>query len=200
MMASLSAQDAPAWRLQVLNIAANYKTAIQTGDFSKFPKKGDPPKYNKDELQRMAKDFPEIQTVIEDQGNYHQGITDENQSVTDDLESGHADKPTAIERVRAQGEKMKAESIANIDASTERIVALIEGLPHDQQQQAADFWEALSNGFIAFWSEILTQVERIFELVVEWLSQVWEQVRECWNLVKGTWNEFWAWLQGLLRE
>ncbi|PNP45757.1 hypothetical protein TGAMA5MH_02496 [Trichoderma gamsii] len=117
---------------------------------------------------------------MEDQSNHHQGLTDEYQSVTDDLESGGADKPTAIERVRAQGKRMKAESIANIDASTERVLALIEGLPDDQQQKAADFWVAIGDLFIGFWGEILTQVEQIFEFAIEWLSQVWEQVKANW--------------------
>ncbi|KAM3534624.1 hypothetical protein MY4038_002174 [Beauveria bassiana] len=62
-----------------------------------------------DELKKLAQEFPEIKTVLEDSANHHQGITDEFQSVTDDLESGSADKPTAIERVRAQSERLKAE-------------------------------------------------------------------------------------------
>lgn len=45
---------------------------------------------------------------------------------------------------------MKAESVANIDASTERVLASIEGLPEDKQQKAADFWEAISDLFIGF--------------------------------------------------
>lgn len=184
------------WKAQILNSAATYKRAIQTGDFSKI--QDDKSKYSDKDLKSMANDFPEVKVVMEDQANHHSGLTDEYQSVTDDLESGHADKPTAIERVKAQGEKMKAESIANIDASTQRVLALIEGLPEDQQQRAADFWDALGNGFMLFWSTILTQVERIFEFVVEWLSQVWEQVKAAWQTVKGVWTQIWAWLQGLL--
>jgi hypothetical protein len=135
---------------------------------------------------------------LEDQANYHQGLTDEYQSVTDDLESGHADKPTAIERVNAQGAKLKAESATNINASTERAIALIEGLPDGEQQKAADFWVATGDVFIGFWGEILAQVERIFELVVEWLSQVWEQVKDALKSVKNLWIEFWNWLSSLL--
>ncbi|KAL7935805.1 hypothetical protein V8C35DRAFT_333623 [Trichoderma chlorosporum] len=183
-----------AWKAQVLNLAANIKKAIQTGDFSKFPKKGDAPKLSKDELKKLADDFPEIKVVVEDQINYHQGLTDEYQSVTDDLEAGGADKPTAIERVRAQGERLKADSFANVDANTQRVLALIEGLPEDQQQKAADFWKALNFGFIPSWSEILTQQENIFDHVVQWQSSVWDQVRESWKVVKGTWTEIWAWL------
>lgn len=186
------------WKAQVLNAAAGYKRAIETGDFSKYPKDGKSPKYTQDELKKFANDFPEIKTVLEDQSNYHQGITDEYQSVTDDLESGHADKPTAIERVKSQGERMKAESMANIEASTDRVVALIEGLPEDQQQNAADFWVAIGDLFMGFWGEILTQVERIFEFVVEWLSQVWEQVKGSWSQIKEIWTQIWAWLGGLL--
>ncbi|EHK43279.1 hypothetical protein TRIATDRAFT_85900 [Trichoderma atroviride IMI 206040] len=63
------------------------------------------PKYTNDELKKFANEFPELRTVVGDQGDYHQGTTDEYQSVTDDLEPGSTDKPTAIERVRAQGEK-----------------------------------------------------------------------------------------------
>ena len=185
------------WKAQVLNVSSSFKRAVETGDFSKFPKQSES-KYTQDELKRLAGDFPEIKTVMEDMANHHQGITDENQSVTDDLESGHADKPTAIERVKAQGEKMKAESIANSDASTERTIALIEGLPEDQQKKAADFWEALLNAFASFWEQVLTQVERIFEYTVEWLSQVWEQVKASWSSVKQIWTQFWAWLQNLM--
>ncbi|KID79316.1 uncharacterized protein G6M90_00g020920 [Metarhizium brunneum] len=184
------------WKAQILNSAATYKRAIQTGDFSKI--QDDKSKYSDKDLKSMANEFPEVKVVMEDQATYHSGITDEHQAVTEDLESGHADKPTAIERVKAQGEKMKAESIANIDASTQRVLALLEGLPEDQQQRAADFWDALGNGFMLFWSTILTQVERIFEFVVEWLSQVWEQVKAAWQTVKGVWTQIWAWLQGLL--
>lgn len=187
-----------AWKAQILTAAAGYKRAIETGDFSQYPTKGKSPKYSNDELKKLANEFPEIKVVIEDQANYHQGITDEYQSVTDDLESGSADKPTAIERVKAQGEKMKAESIANIDASTERVVALIEGLPEDDQQKAADFWVAIGDMFSGFWGEILTQVERIFVFVVEWLSQVWEQVKGAWSLVKQLFAEIWAWLGNTL--
>ncbi|KAI5456950.1 hypothetical protein BGZ63DRAFT_395158 [Mariannaea sp. PMI_226] len=186
-----------AWRSQILTTSADYKRAVQTGDFSGLTKKADNPKLTIDELKSLANDFPEVKVVMEDAGNHCQGVCDEYQSVTDDLESGGADKPTAIERVKAQGEKMKAECIANFDASTERVLALIEGLPDDNQQKAADFWDAISIKFAVFVSEVLTQVETIFETVIEWLSQVWEQVKQCWSLVKEIWTKFWAWLQDL---
>lgn len=185
------------WKAQILDATAGYKKAIEAGDFSKYPKDGESSKYTNDELRELANDFPKIKTVLEDQSSYHQGLNDEYQSVTDDLESGSADNPTSIERVKSQGEKMKTESIANIDASTERVLALIEGLPDDQQQKAADFWVAIGDLFIGFWGEILTQVEQILESVIEWLSQIWEQVRENWSLVKAVWTQIWAWLGSL---
>jgi hypothetical protein len=185
------------WRLQINKLLASYKTALQTGDFSELKKKADNPKYTHDEMKLLAGDFPEIKTVMEDLVNYHQALADEYQSVTDDLESGQADKPTAIERVRSQGEKLKAESAANTDASGERVVALIDGLPEDQQQRAADFWETLFLQVMVFWSQVLVQFEQIFEAVVEWLSQVWEQVKTCWGSVKGVLTEIWAWLASL---
>ncbi|KAM3481306.1 hypothetical protein MY8738_004562 [Beauveria namnaoensis] len=182
------------WKATVLSVGGDFKRATQTGDWSKFSdKKND----SQDEAKKLAQEFPEIKAVLEDSANYHQGITDEFQSVTDDLESGSADKPTAIERVKAQSEKLKAESIANIDASTQRVMALIEGLPEDQQKKAAEFWEALVYGFAVPWSEVMTQVERIFEYVVEWTSQVWEQVKSSWTLIKGSFNQVWAWLGGI---
>lgn len=79
--------------------------------------------------------------------------------MTDDLEDGSADKPTSIERVKAQSEKFKAESLSNIEASTERLIALIEGLDADQQQRAADYWAESFSVFAAAWSEILTETE-----------------------------------------
>ncbi|KAJ3481339.1 hypothetical protein NLG97_g7845 [Lecanicillium saksenae] len=101
-----------------------------TGDFSQL--KDGANKFSADELKKRGGDFPEVKTVIEDVANYHSGLTDEFRSLTDDLESGQADKPTAIERIKAQSEKVAAESSANVDASTARVVALIEGLPDDQ--------------------------------------------------------------------
>ncbi|KGQ12351.1 hypothetical protein BBAD15_g1903 [Beauveria bassiana D1-5] len=182
------------WKTTVLSVGSDFKRATQTGDWSKFLDKKNDPQCSQDEFKKLAQEFPEIKTVLEDSANHHQGITDEFQSVTDDLESGSADKPTAIERVRAQSEKLKAESIANIDASTERVMALIEGLAEDQQKKAAEFWEALLYGFAFSWSEVMTQVERIFEHVTEWTSQVWEQVR---TSIKGSFTQVWAWLGGI---
>ncbi|EFY84165.1 hypothetical protein MAC_09791 [Metarhizium acridum CQMa 102] len=189
--------SSPAWKLRVLNLAADYKTALQEGNFSKFAEKRGHANYTEDEIKRMANEFPGIETVMEDQTRSHQGLTDDYNKVTDDLESGGADKPTAIERVKAQAEKMKAESIANIDANTKRVLALIESLPEDQQDLAADFWESLSDGFMKFWKEVLNAIERIFEAVVNWLKKVWEQVKACWETVKGIWDEIWKWLEGL---
>jgi hypothetical protein len=76
-----------------------------------------------------------------------------------------------------------------MDASTERVVALIEGLSEDQQKKAAELWEALLYGFAVPWSEVMTQVETIFEHVVEWSGQVWAQVKTSWTSVKDTFTQ-----------
>ncbi|KAM3543734.1 hypothetical protein ARSEF1564_003394 [Beauveria bassiana] len=162
------------WKTNVLSVGSDFKRATETGDWSKFLDKNKDPKFSQDELKKLAQDFPEIKTDLEDSANHHQGITDEFQSVTDDLESGSADKPTAIESAK--------------------VMALIEGLAEDQQKKAAEFWEALLYGFAVPWSEVMTQVERIFEHVIEWTSQVWEQVRSSWTSIKGSFTQVWAWL------
>ncbi|KAM3501582.1 hypothetical protein MY10362_005450 [Beauveria mimosiformis] len=185
------------WELTVLNAALDFKKATQSGDWSKFVDRKSNPKFNDEELKKLAKDFPDLKPVLDDAANYHEGITNELQSVTDDLESGGADKPTAIEKVRAQIERLKIESIANIDTSTNRVVSLIGGLSKDQQEKAAEFWEALLYGFAIPWSEVMTQVGRIFEHVVEWTGQVWELVRSSWNSVKSYFSQVWGWLEGI---
>ncbi|KAM3543740.1 hypothetical protein ARSEF1564_003400 [Beauveria bassiana] len=92
------------WKTNVLSVGSDFKRATETGDWSKFLDKNKDPKFSQDELKKLAQDFPEIKTDLEDSANHHQGITDEFQSVTDDLESGSADKPTAIESAKREAQ------------------------------------------------------------------------------------------------
>ncbi|KAK4060258.1 uncharacterized protein Triagg1_10808 [Trichoderma aggressivum f. europaeum] len=136
---------------------------------------------------------PITRALIQD----HQNLSDDLKVVTDRLQDDRVDKRTAMERMREARQRAKKQSIDSIDKSYDNAVEITEHQPEDQQETAADAWVLIYDQFLELTDKIFNLFLDMHNAISQWLVDVWENVKEAWNKMKGVFVEIWQWFNDL---
>jgi len=128
----------------------------------------------------------------------HKAGADKVQAMADQLKADpNPDKNAWKAKLNKKREETKDLSVKSIDDTFNNVIATIETLPEANRDAAADFWDFVNSGFLGFWNGIWKGLEKIFDAVVQWLSNMWETIKAAWNTVQHGFEDAGHWISSL---
>ncbi|GAD91903.1 hypothetical protein PVAR5_0486 [Paecilomyces variotii No. 5] len=127
----------------------------------------------------------------------HESTSKEIEKTTDDLKNSKASRETVKEKMEKARKRAKERSNEIIDKKFDDAEAYMDTLPPEKQDQAADLWINLSDGFLRFWENVMSLVLDAIKAVIAWLANVWETVKKFFIEIKDTFVAAWKWFTGL---
>lgn len=216
MSATITSTDAPAWEKKLRGMVRLHATCHEEGDHKKFFEaypvhpslsKRSLRGFQSEPITLSASSGLDALTTAEkdtlkasgnDTTSKHEAVKNKIDGLTEELKDDpNPNKDSWKDKIKKAGEEAKEKLNKIIDDNTDAIINKIRQMPEDKRDAAVDFWGTILSGFLDFWTGIWEQILNVINAIVDWVINMWEDIKTAFKKAAGIFVDAYNWIKNL---